>query len=119
MDTLTRPPQPQTKPSVLDELRTWPARRWWTAAATTLATVVITAIPTAMIPTPLFTREIPTTVWAWPVLVVTSVLAGLVAATYVARRDPDEGGERGRAHPLRAVGQLHRLEQGQPRARGR
>lgn len=91
MDTLTR----EVRPSVVDELRAWPARRWWSAVGIALLTVVITAVPTAMIPTPLFSREIPPTLWAWPVLLVSSVLAGLVAATYVARRVPDEGGERG------------------------
>lgn len=91
MDTLT----PVLQPSVIDELRAWPARRWWSAAGIALLTLVGTAVPTAMIPTPLFGRDVPTTAWAWPVLVVTSLLAGLVAATYVARRDADEGGERG------------------------
>lgn len=91
MDTLTR----EARPSILDELRTWPARRWWSAAGVALLTVMVTAIPTAMIPTPVFSREIPTTPWAWPALLTSSALAGLVAATYVARRDPDEGGERG------------------------
>lgn len=86
---------PRAEPSVLDEMRAWPARRWWSAAGIAALTVVGTAIPTAMIPTPVFSRDVPTTVWAWPVLVVTSILAGLVAATYVARRDTDEGGERG------------------------
>jgi len=79
----------------MDQLRTWPARRWWFAVGIALLTVVVTAVPTAMIPTPLFSRDVPTTVWAWPALVVSSVLAGLVAATYVARRDPDDGGGRG------------------------
>lgn len=65
----------------------WPARRWLTAAGVAVATVVITAIPTAMIPNPVFGREIPTTAWAWPALIVTGILTGLVAATYVARRD--------------------------------
>lgn len=92
MDTLT---PVQQQPSVIDELRAWPARRWWSAAGVAALTVVGTAVPTAMIPTPLFSRDVPTTVWAWPVLVVTSLLAGLVAATYVARRDTDTGGERG------------------------
>lgn len=95
MDTLTRTHEDGTMPSVLDELRAWPARRWWTAVGVAALTMLATAIPTAMIPTPVFSREIPTTVWAWPVLTVTSVLAGLVTATYVARRDPDVGRDRG------------------------
>lgn len=73
--------------SVLAELRSWPARRWWFAAGIAVATVVVVAVVTAMIPTPWFMRDVPTTDWAWPVLIVSSVLAGLVAATYVARKD--------------------------------
>ncbi len=79
----------------MDVLRTWPARRWWTAAGVAVLTLVVTAVPTAMIPTPFFSRDVPTTAWAWPVLTLTSLLAGLVTATYVARHDPGEGGERG------------------------
>lgn len=58
-------------------------------------TIVFVAIPTVLIPNPWFVREIPVTPWAWPVLLVTSVLAGLVGATYVARKDvaeKDRGG---------------------------
>ena len=72
----------------------WPARRWLVAAGVAALTVVVTAVPTAMIPTPFFGREIPTTAWAWPVLIVTSILAGLVAATYVARRDVESDDRR-------------------------
>jgi hypothetical protein len=73
--------------SVLAELRTWQARRWWFAAATAAATIIVAGIPTVLIPNPWFTRELPVTAWAWPVLIATSMLAGLVAATYVARKD--------------------------------
>lgn len=87
----------------MEVLRSWPARRWWTAAGVGLLTVVVTAVPTAMIPTPVFGRDVPITVWAWPVLMVTSALAGLVAATYVARQDVgSEGG--GPASRLGALG---------------
>lgn len=83
------------KRSVLAELRTWQPRRWLVAAATALATVLFVAIPTVLIPNPWFSREIPPTVWAWPVLVVTAVLSGLVAATYVARKDSDGNSRQG------------------------
>ncbi len=73
--------------SVLAELRTWQPRRWWFALATAVATIVFAGIPTVLIPNPWFTRELPVTAWAWPVLIVTAILAGLVAATYVARKD--------------------------------
>lgn len=86
-DPVIEPPAPR---NTLQELRTWPARRWYFAAATAVLTVVAVAIPTVLIPNPWFSREIPPTSWAWPVLIVTSVLAGLVAATFVARKDGEE-----------------------------
>ncbi len=76
-------------------MATWPVRRWWVAVATTVLSVLVTAVPTAMTPTPYFHRDVPTPSWAWPVLLVTSGLVGLVAATYVARADEGEGGESG------------------------
>lgn len=79
--------QPPAERTTWEELRTWPARRWYFALATAVTTIVLVAIPTVLIPNPWFAREIPPTAWAWPVLVVTGVLAGLVAATYVARKD--------------------------------
>ncbi|TBT96469.1 hypothetical protein ET996_01845 [Propioniciclava tarda] len=45
--------------------------------------MLLAALSTAMIPNPAFGRAVPTTVWAWPVLIVTAVLGGLVGATYV------------------------------------
>lgn len=73
--------------TVIAELRTWPMRRWAIAAIAAVATVVIVAVPTDLIDTPLFTRDVPVTWWAWPVLIANSVLAGMVGATYVARKD--------------------------------
>ena len=92
---MTLPIQLDVAPrGVLAELATWPVRRWLFALATAVGTVLVVAIPTALIPNPVFGREIPPTAWAWPVLLVTAVLAGLVAATYVARKDKP-GNERG------------------------
>ncbi|WP_201774754.1 hypothetical protein [Demequina salsinemoris] len=69
---------------LLESLRAWPARRWWFALGTAVATFLFIAIPTDLIPNPLFGREIPPTPWSWWALGISSVLAGLVAATYVA-----------------------------------
>ena len=71
---------------MLDVLRSWSARRWWAALGAAAVTVVVVAVPTAMLPTPVFGREIPTMWWAWPVLAVTAALSGLLLATYV--REP-------------------------------
>ena len=64
-------------------IATWPARRWLTAAVVTAVTAVVIAIPTDMLPNPWFTRAMDVTWWSYPVLAVTAVLSGLLAATYV------------------------------------
>lgn len=71
----------------LHDLRQWPARRWWFAAATAIATYLFIAIPTDLIDNPLFGRDVPPTPWSRTALAVSSILAGLVAATYVATPD--------------------------------
>lgn len=76
-------------------LRTWPSRRWVVALVATTAFVLVVAIPTDLIDTPLFGREIPPTWWAWPSLLVSSVLGGLLTATYVrAPSQPDRSSSR-------------------------
>jgi hypothetical protein len=75
---------------------TWPVRRLLTALVSAAATVLVIAVPTVLIPTPWFGRDVPPTDWAWPATIVTAVLAGLLTATYVrasaapARGAPDE-----------------------------
>lgn len=64
-------------------MRQWDLRRWVTAAVTAGFFLLAVAVPTDLINTPLFSRMIPPTWWAWPALVVSSVLAGLLVATYV------------------------------------
>lgn len=61
----------------------WPMHRWAAVAVGAVSTVLVVGIPTVLVPTPVFGREIAVTGWAWPALVITAVLAGLVAATYV------------------------------------
>lgn len=98
---MTLPVQVDAEPrSITAELATWPARRWLFALGTAVATVLVVGIPTDLIPNPVFGRDIPPTAWSWPVLILTAVLAGMVAATYVARKDtPDRerGGKLGAA----------------------
>lgn len=64
-------------------MRTWTWRQWWVAVLTAWASVLLLGIPTDLVDTPLFGRSVPPTAWAWPVLLVTAGLTGLLAATYV------------------------------------
>ena len=66
------------------QFKTWPARRWVVAAGSGVGFAVFVAVPTDLIDTPLFWREIPPTWWSWPAVIVSSLLAGLLTATYVA-----------------------------------
>jgi len=76
-------------------LLTWPARRWLVALAAAAGFVLVVAIPTDLIDTPVFGREVPPTWWAWPSLLVSSLLAGLLVATYVrAPAQPDRPSSR-------------------------
>jgi hypothetical protein len=78
----------------------WSRRRWLAAALGGLAVAVLVALPTAVIPNPVFGRAVAVTWWSYPVVVVTGVLGGLLVATYVreagvaAPPDPDEGIDR-------------------------
>lgn len=69
-------------------MRTWSTRRWVAAAVGAVATVLVVAVPTDLIDTPVFGREVPPTWWSWPVLLVAAVLSGLLLATYV--REPTD-----------------------------
>lgn len=44
---------------------------------------LVTGVPTDLIDTPYFAREIPPTWWSYPVWVATSALSGLLIASYV------------------------------------
>src|SRR5680860_975848 len=43
----------------------WPVRRWSAAALTAVATYLVIAIPTDLIDTPFFSREVAPTAWSW------------------------------------------------------
>lgn len=69
-------------------LRRWPRRRWIAATAATPAAVLALGVPTALIPTPLFSRSVPPVWWNYPVLVLSALLSAMVFATYV-RTQPE------------------------------
>ncbi len=93
----------------LSAFASWPARRWVAAAGAATVFALLVAIPTDLIDTPVFGREIAPTWWAWPSLVLSSLLGGLLVATYVAPNQPDvsttrRGGWVGAALTYFAVG---------------
>jgi hypothetical protein len=68
----------------ISSLRQWPRIRWVVTAFTSVVTFLLIGIPTDIIPNPIFGREIAVTSWSLSVLVSTSILSGLLLATYVA-----------------------------------
>jgi len=66
-------------------LRGWTARQRLAAAGFSIAFALLIGIPTVLIPNPIFGREVPVVAWNYPVWVASSILAGMLAATYVQR----------------------------------
>ena len=64
-------------------LRAWSIRRWITATVSAIVTGLVISIPTAVLENSVFGREIAVTSWSVPVIVITSILSGLLFATYV------------------------------------
>jgi hypothetical protein len=64
-------------------LRAWSTRRWITAAVSAIVTGLVISIPTAVLENSVFGREIAVTSWSVPVVVITSILSGLLFATYI------------------------------------
>lgn len=67
----------------LQAIRIWSPRRWLIAVVLSVVIGVALGIVTVLIPNPIFHRDIPPTVWSYPVLVVTAVLSGMLMSTYV------------------------------------
>lgn len=67
----------------MDSLKSWPHARWVAAFVTTLLTFLVIGIPTAVIPNSIFGREVEVTSWSLPLLLLTSLLSGLLLATYI------------------------------------
>ncbi len=81
-------------------LRGWSARRWLSAGAAALATLLLLGLPADLVPNPVFGRQIEAPTWALPVLVITSVLSGLLLATYVRQPAGDGRAEIEAGDPL-------------------
>ena len=70
-------------PSCFTNLFTWPRKRWLVAIGASLATFAVMGLPTDVVPNPVFGRVVPVTDWSLRVLIVSSVLSGLLIATYI------------------------------------
>ena len=68
---------------VLLALRSWTGRQFAVAAGATVVIALLMGVATVLIPNSLFTRDIPPVWWNYPVWLLTSLLAGLLLATYV------------------------------------
>jgi hypothetical protein len=64
-------------------MTSWRLRQWGFALVAASATALAIGLPTDVIPNPVFGRPVPVAWWSYPVLAVTAVLGGLLAATYV------------------------------------
>jgi len=77
----------------MEAIGRWGAREWSVAAVASVLTALAIGLPTDVIPNPVFGRPTtPVTWWSYPVLVVTAVLGGLLAATYVRPSPVTDGG---------------------------
>ena len=77
-------------PNCFTALLLWSKKRWLVASATAVATGLFISLPTAILKTPIFGREIAVTNWSVTVIVITSILTGLLTATYVKNEFSDE-----------------------------
>lgn len=64
-------------------LRAWTPRQVLVALVAGAAVALVIGLATVLIPNPVFSREIPTVPWNYPVWILTSALMGILVATYV------------------------------------
>ncbi|MFF0745611.1 hypothetical protein ACFYVL_34960 [Streptomyces sp. NPDC004111] len=65
----------------------WAPSRWGVAGAAAVLCGLLLGLPTSLVPNPVFGRVLPPEWWNYPVLAASSVLGGLILATYLAPRD--------------------------------
>jgi hypothetical protein len=77
-------------PNCFTSLLTWSAKRWIVALSVAVLTYFVIALPTAVVENPVFGREIGVTSWSVTVILISSILTGLLIATYVKNDFSDE-----------------------------
>jgi hypothetical protein len=70
-------------PNCFTALLLWSKKRWAVAIGSSILTGLFISLPTAIIKTPIFGREIEVTPWSVPVVIATSILSGMLFATYI------------------------------------
>ena len=67
-------------------LLSWPARAWGIAFATFVGTIIVSGIPTGMIPSNLYHRMTPVLWWNYPIWIISAVLFALLGGSYFTGR---------------------------------
>lgn len=80
----------------------WPARRWAVAAAVAVLAALVIGVPTGVVPTPFYTRMTPVLWWNYPVWLASSLLEGLLVATYVRIGEPSSAEAETKERPATA-----------------
>ncbi|NYD86964.1 hypothetical protein [Cellulomonas oligotrophica] len=90
-------------------LRAWTPRQVRAAVLAGTVAALVVGLSTVLVPNPVFSREIATLAWNYPVWLVASALTGMLAATYVrptSTPDPSDDEPVGTAGRLGMVGGL-------------
>lgn len=61
----------------------WTPRQYMAAAGFSVLFIILIGLPSVLIPNPVFGREIAVLPWNYPVWIGSSILTGMLAATYV------------------------------------
>lgn len=63
-------------------LRVWPVRAWIIACASLIATLIVSGVPTGIIPSNFYHRMTPVLWWNYPIWAMSALLLGLLAGSY-------------------------------------
>lgn len=80
----------------------WPARKWAVAAAVAVLAALVIGVPTGVVASPFYTRMTPVLWWNYPVWLVSSLLEGLLVATYVRVGEPSSAEAETKERPATA-----------------
>lgn len=84
----------------------WTARQILVAALAAVVVGLLIGAATVLIPNPLFARDIPPVWWNYPVWIITSIVSGMLLATYI---QPNTAGAGDNAEVLDPKGRYGKL----------